>query len=256
MLVIISPAKKLNWDPVSLTNLTNPSFQKEAVELVDIAKNLSPKKLSDLMKISENLAKLNFDRFNSFESKSTNKNAKPAALAFAGDTYAGLEARTLDLESMEYAQTHLRILSGLYGLLRPLDQIQPYRLEMGSKLRTGKGNSLYEFWGDILSKELNDHASKINSQILVNCASNEYFKVIDKERLEPMIITPVFKDQKNGNYKIISFYAKKARGLMARYIIQNQIKKPEALKNFCSEGYVYDESLSSTSDLVFTRRES
>ena len=133
MLVIISPAKKLNWDPVSLTNLTNPSFQKEAVELVDIAKNLSQKKLSDLMKISENLAKLNFDRFNSFESKSTNKNAKPAALAFAGDTYAGLEARTLDLESMEYAQTHLRILSGLYGLLRPLDRSEEHTSELQSR---------------------------------------------------------------------------------------------------------------------------
>ena len=149
MLVIISPAKKLNWDPVSLTDVTSPIFQKEALELTEIAKNLSPKKLSDLMKISSNLAQLNFDRFNSFESEPTKKNSKPAALAFAGDTYVGLEARTLDQESMQYAQTHLRILSGLYGLLRPLDQIQPYRLEMGSRLKTKKGKSLYEFWGDL-----------------------------------------------------------------------------------------------------------
>ena len=253
MLVIISPAKKLNWDPVSLTNLTNPSFQKEAVELVDIAKNLSPKKLSDLMKISENLAKLNFDRFNSFESKSTNKNAKPAALAFAGDTYAGLEARTLDLESMEYAQTHLRILSGLYGLLRPLDQIQPYRLEMGSKLRTEKGNSLYEFWGDILSKELNDHASKINSQILVNCASNEYFNAIDKRALLLDVVTPVFLENKDGKSKIISFFAKKARGAMARFIIEHKVTTIDGLKDFDSGGYKFNKNDSTKDRIIFER---
>jgi cytoplasmic iron level regulating protein YaaA (DUF328/UPF0246 family) len=156
---------------------------------------------------------------------------------------------------MVFAQGHLRILSGLYGILRPLDSMQPYRLEMGTHLETPDGKNLYQFWGEKPTLTLNEQAKLLKTKYLVNLASNEYFKVIDKKRLEPMIIAPVFKDRKNGNYKIISFYAKRARGLMARYIIQNQIQKPEELKGFCSEGYVYNETLSNTGDLVFTREE-
>ena len=253
MLVIISPAKKLDWNPVSLTNATSPVFQKEALELVGIAKNLSLKELSDLMKISPNLAKLNFDRFNSFKSKSTTQNSKPAALAFAGDTYIGLEARTLDLESMQYAQKHLRILSGLYGLLRPLDQIQPYRLEMGSKLKTRKGKSLYEFWGDLLSKELNEHASQINSKVLINCASNEYFNAVDPKALSLKVVTPVFLENKDGKSKTISFYAKKARGAMARFIIEQKVANIDGLKDFDTGGYKFQNEESSDDRMIFTR---
>lgn len=253
MLVIISPAKKLNWDPVSLTNVTSPIFQKEALELTGVAKNLSPKKLSDLMKISSNLAQLNFDRFHSFESEPNAKNSKPAALAFAGDTYVGLEARTLDQESIQYAQTHLRILSGLYGLLRPLDQIQPYRLEMGSKLKTKKGKSLYEFWGDLLSKELNDHASKVNSKFLVNCASNEYFNAIDTTVLSLKVVTPVFLENKDGQSKVISFFAKKARGAMARFIIEQKVTSPDGLKDFDTGGYKFQNKESSDGKMMFAR---
>ena len=167
MLVVISPAKKLNWDPVNLTNVTSPIFEKEAFELSQVAKDLNQQELSDLMGISANLARLNYDRFNSFENNASETNARPASMAFAGDTYVGLEAKTLDLDSSQYAQDHLRILSGLYGLLRPFDLIQPYRLEMGSRLKTKKGNSLYEYWGDVISAELNKQAKRVNSTILV-----------------------------------------------------------------------------------------
>lgn len=253
MLVVISPAKKLNWDPVNLTNVTSPVFEKEAFELSQIVKDLNPQELSDLMGISANLAKLNYDRFHTFENKASDKNARPASLAFAGDTYAGLEAKTLDPVSSQYAQDHLRILSGLYGLLRPFDLIQPYRLEMGSKLKTKKGNSLYEYWGDTISAELNKQAIKVNSTTLVNCASNEYFNAVDSKKLNLEVINPVFLENKSGKSKVISFFAKRARGAMARFIIEQRVKEVNGLKDFDLGGYKFQPKDSSNNKMVFLR---
>jgi uncharacterized protein len=256
MLIVISPAKTLDYDsPLSFKKSTSAHFHSDSDKLIEILKKKSASQISHLMKISDNLGELNYRRYHSWSSKSGSGNARQAVLAFMGDVYSGLDAKSLSEKNMVFAQEHLRILSGLYGILRPLDSMQPHRLEMGTSLETPGRKNLYQFWGEKPTLILNEQAKQLGTKYLVNLASNEYFKVIDKKRLEPMIITPVFKDQKNGNYKIISFYAKKARGLMARYIIRNQIEKPEDLKNFCSEGYVYDETLSNTGDLVFTRDE-
>lgn len=256
MLIVISPAKTLDYDsPLSFKKSTSAHFHSYSDKLIEILKKKSASQISNLMKISDNLGELNYRRYHSWSPTPGPENARQAVLAFMGDVYSGLNAKSLSEKSMVFAQEHLRILSGLYGILRPLDSMQPYRLEMGTNLETPNGKNLYQFWGEKPTLNLNEQAKQIKTKYLVNLASNEYFKVIDKKQLEPEIIAPVFKDRKNGNYKIISFYAKRARGLMARYIIQNQIQKPEELKGFCSEGYVYNENLSSTGDLVFTREE-
>ena len=249
MLVVVSPAKKMNMDPVEGVTATRPAFQAQADELATVAQGLSVDDLQKLMKISENLAKLNRDRFNDFGEMEE----KPAALAFAGDTYQGLEAASLDADEMAWAQDHFRILSGLYGVLRPLDAIQPYRLEMGSRLKTDKGKTLYDYWGDTIAKALNDHANAVNTDVLVNCASQEYFGAVDLKALNLRVITPVFMEEKPGGPKIVSFYAKRARGAMARYIIQRRLTDPEALTEFDSGGYRYVPDMSEADKPVFVR---
>lgn len=253
MLVVISPAKRLDEAAISTPNETLPLFQDAANDLAGYGAGLSVKDLQKLMGISENLAKLNADRFAKFESGSTPENAKQAAVFFAGDTYAGLEAASLDDEQMDWAQQHLRILSGLYGLLRPRDLIQPYRLEMGSRLETKRGKNLYEYWGDTISNALNDAAGQVETKTLVNCASVEYFGAVDLGALDLRVITPVFMEQKAGTPKIVSFFAKKARGAMARFIIEHRITDPEGLKDFDTGGYQYRADMSDVDRMVFLR---
>lgn len=253
MLVVISPAKKLDMAPVDGINPTKPAFQKQAVELATVARDLSVDELQKLMHISENLAKLNAERFADFQQKPKTDAVKPAVLAFAGDTYQGLEAATLDHDDLTYAQDHLRILSGLYGALRPLDEIQPYRLEMGSRLKTERGKSLYDYWGDEISKALNEQAKAVGSDILVNCASQEYFGAVDLDALKLRVITPVFMEVKAGTPKIVSFYAKKARGAMARFMIERRVNSVDGLKDFESGGYAFNAKLSEGDRMVFLR---
>ena len=252
MLVVLSPAKNLDVEPVNVSlQATQPELMSETRELVDTCKQLSPANLASLMSISDKLAILNVERFNSFEFPFTQDNAKPAVLTFNGDVYTGLDAESLSEDDLTFAQQHLRILSGLYGVLRPLDLMQAYRLEMGTRLDNPKGKNLYEFWGDKVTEQLNAE----QQPIMVNLASNEYFKVVSKKLLSAPVITPVFKDTKNGNLKVISFFAKKARGLMARYIIENRITDVEQLKQFDVAGYAFDAPLSSATEWVFTRPE-
>ena len=249
MLVVISPAKKLNMSPVDVTNSTQPVFSQHATELAIIMRNLTVEKIQSLMNLSSNLSELNAKRFLHFGTQDT----KPAALAFAGDTYLGLEASTLDLNEMSWAQNHLRILSGLYGILRPLDEIEPYRLEMGSRLETSKGKSLYEYWGAKLTESLNEQAKATNSEVIVNCASQEYFKAVNECSLRVPTITPVFMERKNGVNKVVSFFAKRARGAMARFVVQNCLKNPDDLKAFKSGGYRFQDSVSDDTKWVFLR---
>ena len=249
MLVVVSPAKKLNMSLVQGLNLSEPYFKKNVDELVSVVRELSLKELENLMDISTNIAVLNKKRFIEFG----NQQKKAAVFAFAGDTYKGLNVQNLKKNDLEFAQKHLRIISGLYGLLRPLDEIEPYRLEMGSKLKGKHGSSLYEYWGNKISENLNQHAKTIGSEILVNCASNEYFNAIDTNNLSLKVVTPVFMESKNGKEKIISFYAKNARGAMARFIIQNRLQSEEDLKKFDLDGYVYNAEKSSEGKLVFIR---
>ena len=250
MLVVISPAKKLNANYSQDVIPSTPVFTKQASELAAIANNLKVNELQNLMGISENLAKLNSERFASFG----NQQSMPAALTFAGDTYKGLNANTLNKEDMEWAQNHLRIISGLYGLLKPLDEIEPYRLEMGSKLKTPVGNNLYDYWNETIALALNKLSEENNSNILVNCASQEYFQAVNINVLKLNVITPVFMEERNGEKKIISFYAKKARGLMARYIIQKRANNIDDLKEFNLDNYVYKKELSTEKNLIFLRK--
>ncbi|HKL46772.1 MAG TPA: peroxide stress protein YaaA [Roseovarius sp.] len=249
MLVVVSPAKKMNTDPVDGIKATRPVFQAQADELAEVAQGLSVDELRKLMKISENLARLNRDRFSGFG----DLDEKPAALAFAGDTYQGLEASSLDADELAWAQDHFRILSGLYGVLRPLDAIRPYRLEMGSRLKTEKGKTLYDYWGDKIAQALNEQAETVRSDVLVNCASQEYFGAVDLDALKLRVITPVFMEEKPGGPKIVSFYAKRARGAMARFIIQHRLTDPEALCDFDTGGYRYVAAMSSPDKPVFVR---
>lgn len=248
MLVVLSPAKKLDMSEVE-TAATDPQFADDAKALAKTARGLSQKDLQKLMGISENLAKLNAERFKSFGTMET----KPAALAFAGDTYTGLEATSLDPEEMDYAQDHLRILSGLYGLLRPRDAIEPYRLEMGSRLNNPRGKTLYDYWGDRISEALNDQAKATGTQTLINCASQEYFGAVRVDALKLRVITPVFMEDKPGGPKVVSFYAKQARGAMARFIIQHRLTDPESLTDFDSGGYRHRPDLSEANKPVFVR---
>lgn len=252
MLTVISPAKSLDWDPVEVTP-TDPAFQEDAVRLAKTSRNLTLGALKDLMSISDDLARLNRDRFKAFEEAPQADRVKPAALAFNGDTYQGLEAKTLSEEDMAYAQDHLRILSGLYGLLRPLDGIQPYRLEMGSRLKTRRGKSLYDYWGDTLAKSLNTLAAERGTGTLVNCASQEYFGAADRKALKLSVITPVFMEVKDDHPRIVSFFAKRARGAMARHIIENRVTDLEGLKAFNAGGYAFEPDLSEGTKITFVR---
>ncbi|WP_204112358.1 peroxide stress protein YaaA [Shimia biformata] len=252
MLVVISPAKRLNWDPVS-GPATEPEFKEDALRLAKTARNLSLGELQKLMSLSPDLARLNRDRFKTFEAEPDSFATRPAVFAFAGDTYVGLEAASLEGEEMDWAQDHLRILSGLYGVLRPRDAIQPYRLEMGSRLKTRRGKTLYDYWRDAPAKALNAQAEAVGTDVLVNCASQEYFGAVDPARLKLRVITPVFMEEKNGKAKIVSFFAKKARGSMARYIIQRRLTDPDGLKDFDLGGYRYQPGMSDPDRPVFLR---
>jgi cytoplasmic iron level regulating protein YaaA (DUF328/UPF0246 family) len=256
MLIVVSPAKKLDFEsPVATEKFTQSSLLEHSQELMERCVKLSPADLSSLMGISDQLAGLNAARFGEWSLPFTPENARQAVLAFSGDVYTGLQASSFNEESFEFAQNHLRILSGLYGLLKPLDLIQAYRLEMGTKLDNDRGSNLYQFWGDIITEHLNNAIAAQGDDILINLASNEYFKSVKKKTLNAEIITPAFKDWKNGQYKMISFFAKKARGLMANYIIENKITTLDELKRFDAAGYEYNESFSKGNDWVFTRKE-
>ncbi|WP_425081320.1 peroxide stress protein YaaA [Ruegeria arenilitoris] len=252
MLVVVSPAKRLDWAERDV-EVTQPDFQDDAIRLSKTARNLTLGDLKKLMDLSDDLARLNRDRYRAFSDSPGAELTRPAALAFAGDTYQGLEATSLDAEEMAWAQEHLRILSGLYGVLRPLDAIQPYRLEMGSKLKTRRGKNLYEYWRDQLSKALNAQAEEVGSDVLVNCASQEYFGAVDLKALKLRVVTPVFMEDKAGTPKIVSFFAKKARGAMARYIVQHRLTDPKGLLDFDTGGYEYRPDLSEEDKPVFVR---
>lgn len=252
MLVVLSPAKRLDWAP-SDPALSKPEFGDEALKLVKTARNLTLGDLQKLMHLSPDLAKLNRDRYKAFETEPDAYATRAAVRGFAGDTYTGLEASSLEEDEMLWAQEHLRILSGLYGILRPLDAIQPHRLEMGSRLKTRRGKNLYEFWRDSIAKSLNAQAETLGTDTLVNCASQEYFGAVDPKALKLRVITPVFMEDKGGTPKIVSFFAKKARGSMARYIIQRRLSDPEGLKDFDLGGYAYQPDMSEEDKLVFLR---
>lgn len=254
MLVVISPAKRLDWAERDVA-ATAPDFQDDAISLARTARNLTLGNLKSLMHLSDDLARLNRDRFKAFQDEPTGDVTRPAALAFAGDTYQGLEAGTLDTDEMTYAQKHLRILSGLYGVLRPLDSIQAYRLEMGSRLKTRRGTNLYDYWRDDLSNALNAQGEVTGSDVLVNCASQEYFGAVALKALKLRVITPAFMEDKSDGKgpKIVSFFAKKARGAMARYIVQNRLTDVAALQDFDSGGYAYQPDLSTPDKPVFVR---
>lgn len=255
MLIVLSPAKSLDYDTPSNTNKHSlPDFIAHSAELIDTLKPYSPAQIGSLMKISDPLAELNVGRYAAWSSTFTLDNAKQAALAFNGDVYGGLDAVSLNDKQFDYAQSHIRILSGLYGLLRPLDLMQPYRLEMGTKLPNARGKDLYAFWGNTVTETLNKTLSERKSKALINLASEEYFKVVKPRLLDAPVITPIFEDWKGGRYKVISFHAKRARGLMARYAAVKGIIQPEKLKAFDGEGYALDESLSDERSWVFRRR--
>ncbi|GGB93225.1 UPF0246 protein [Marivita lacus] len=254
MLVVISPAKRLDWSERDVT-MTEPVFQDDANRLAKSARNLTLGNLKALMDLSDDLAKLNRDRFRDFEDAPTHDNLRPAALAFAGDTYQGLEASTLDADELRWAQDHLRILSGLYGVLRPLDGIQAYRLEMGSRLKTRRGGNLYDYWRDQISKELKAQAEELHTDTLINCASQEYFGAVPPKPLGLRIVTPAFMEDKGDGKgpKIVSFFAKKARGSMARFVIQRRLTDAEGILDFDLGGYGYREDLSEPDKPVFVR---
>ena len=252
MLTVISPAKRLDWS-MREASVTQPEFNAEASRLAGHARQLSLGRLKKLMDLSNDLARLNRDRFRAFADAPEPEATRPAIFAFAGDTYLGLDAGSLDDEGLERAQSHLRILSGLYGLLRPLDAIQPYRLEMGSRLKTRRGGSLYDFWRDEISRALNKAAEEIGTDMLVNCASQEYFGAVDRKALKLHVVTPQFYEVKNGQPRIVSFFAKKARGSMARFIIENRVTSVDGLKDFDLGRYRFDRSEDGT--LIFLRDE-
>lgn len=256
MLIVVSPAKTLDYDtPPKTSKFTLPDYLDESQLLIDRLRQLSSLDIAELMKVSTKIAELNFDRYESWQKKFTSDNAKQALLAFKGDVYTGLDAESFTARDMDYAQQHLRILSGLYGLLRPLDLMQPYRLEMGTRLSNERGRNLYEFWGTEITDGLNQQLKKIKSDYLINLASNEYFKSVKPGHLQGEIITPAFREYKNGDYKMIGFFAKKARGMLSRYIIQNRLTDVEDIKTFDEDGYKFNKKLSKDNDWVFTRKQ-
>ncbi|NOX76818.1 MAG: peroxide stress protein YaaA [Gammaproteobacteria bacterium] len=256
MLIIISPAKTLDYNtPSKIGAFTKPDYLNNSQKLISQLRRMQPHEIAGLMKVSDKIAKLNFDRFQTWDKEFTEKNAKQCLLAFKGDVYTGLDAESFNLQDFNFAQKHLRILSGLYGLLRPLDLMQAYRLEMGTKLSTKRGNNLYAFWGSTITDGLNAQLAKIKSDTVINLASNEYFKAVKSKELNAEIITPVFKELKHGNYKTIGIYAKKARGLMSRYIIQHRMNAPEDIKTFSEGGYMFSQKLSKGNAWVFVRHQ-
>jgi len=256
MLAIISPAKTLDFDsPPQTDQFSKPDFLEQSKKLITVMRKKSEAEIMELMGVSEKLAALNAQRYKDWKPPFSEDNAKQALLAFKGDVYTGFDLETFTEDDFAYAQDHLRILSGLYGLLRPLDLMQAYRLEMGIKLKTAKAKDLYEFWGDSLTEALNEALSASGSDILVNLASNEYYGAVKPKQISGRIITPVFKDLKNGNYKIISFFAKKARGAMSDYIIRKRVEDVTKLKRFKGLGYAYNKDMSEGDSLVFTRDE-
>ena len=254
MLIVVSPAKSLDFDSKARTRkFTEPEYLAESSELVGQLQQLSPEDFSELMHISSDLGELNHERYANWHTPFDLKNAKQALFAFKGDVYIGMDAEKFSTADLNFAQKHLRILSGLYGLLRPLDLMQPYRLEMGSKFKNARGSNLYQFWDTKLTENLNSLLAQDKKPVLLNLASKEYFSAIKPAALNAEIISPVFKDFSNGKYKILSFFAKKARGSMAAYVIQNKIKNPNKLRDFDLEGYRYSEEESTRSQPVFLR---
>ena len=256
MLTVISPAKTLDFDTPTVTDaFTQPVHLTQSRKLVRRMRQLSGQELSKLMHVSDNIADLNQQRFKKWKTPFNPENARQAIFAFKGDVYIGLDAYSMTAQNVDFAQDHLRILSGLYGLLRPLDLMQPYRLEMGTRIDTDMGNNLYQFWDGRITKTLNQELKQSGSNSLINLASNEYFKSIKPNLLKADVITPVFKDYNKGSYQVIGFFAKKARGLMARYLIDNEIDNPAALKDFSAEGYAFNTAMSNSNKWVFTRRQ-
>ena len=256
MLALISPAKTLDYETALPTDTyTQPRLLQQSQQLIDVCRKLSATEIASLMTVSEKIANLNLGRFRDWNADFNFSNARQAMFAFKGDVYTGLDAYDLDDQEIDFAQQHLRMLSGLYGLLRPLDLMMPYRLEMGTKLNNTRGHNLYEFWGNHITDLINQDLEQAGSKILLNIASDEYYKSVKESKIQAEIIKPVFLDQKNGKYKVISFYAKKARGLMARYMIENQIDQIEGLKSFQTDGYYFDADSSLKGELVFKRDE-
>lgn len=255
MLFLLSPAKSLDYDtPAGDVPHTQPLFIKQSAELIAILREKSPQEIAELMSLSDALSGLNVARYQAWSTKFTAKNAKQAVLAFNGDVYEGLDAKTLKADDLAWAQEHVCILSGLYGVLRPLDWMQPYRLEMGTQLANAKGNNLYKFWGTQIADYLNQRLQADKTPVVVNLASQEYFKSVDKKALKARVIECVFEDYKGGKYKIISFLAKRARGLMARYAATHHVSTPKQLEKFNLEGYAFDAAASEADRLVFRRK--
>lgn len=254
MLIVISPAKSLDFDTPPVTpSYTIPEMLDESVKLAERLKKMSPKQISKLMSISKDLGELNFQRYQTWHLPFTPENSKQAVMAFNGDVYQGVQADSLSEEQLVLAQTRVRILSGLYGILKPLDLIQPYRLEMGTRLKYYRSKNLYEFWNPSLTKKVKEALSESGSNVLVNLASKEYFKSVDTKKLKAKVVTPDFKDMKNGEYMMISFFAKKARGLMTRFVLDNNITDVSDLQAFNYEGYYFNSNLSKPGNPVFTR---
>ncbi|MBT9385890.1 peroxide stress protein YaaA [Pseudooceanicola sp. CBS1P-1] len=252
MLIVVSPAKRLDWAERDLA-MTTPDFTDEANSLARTMRGRTLEEIKALMDLSDDLAKLNRDRYRDYADAPSDDLLRPAALAFAGDTYQGLDAPSLDPEELNWAQDHLRILSGLYGVLRPLDGIQPYRLEMGTRLKTRRGTNLYQYWKDVPAKALNAQAEAVGTDVLVNCASQEYFGAVEPKALKLRVITPVFLDVVKGKEKVVSFNAKRARGSMARFVIERRLSDPEGLKDFDLGGYIYQPERSSDDQFVYLR---
>jgi len=253
MLMVVSPAKKLDYESkLPTSSYSQPQFLEHSRELIDDLKQLEPHQVSNLMGISQQLGELNAQRYQEWHTPFTPDNARPSVLAFKGDVYEGMAPEKFTQNDFDFAQHHLRILSGLYGVLRPLDLMQPYRLEMGTKFQNARGKDLYAFWKGTITAHLKNELEQ-DDGVLINLASNEYFKAVDHRKLGARIITPQFKDWKNGQYKMISFYAKKARGMMAAYIIRNRLTDPEDVKGFDTDGYAFNEELSNGDNWVFTR---
>ena len=254
MLFLLSPAKSLDYEtPLGDIPHSQPQFKAQSQALIEVLRTQSPQQIASLMDLSDALSALNVARYAAWSRRSTLRNARPAVLAFNGDVYEGLQARTLPVADLEWAQQHMAILSGLYGVLRPLDLLQPYRLEMGTRLATPQGSNLYQFWGSSIAQHLNQRLRADTSPVVVNLASQEYFKAVDRKTLKAPVVECVFEDYKGGAYKVISFHAKRARGLMARYAIEHRITTPEGLKHFDSEGYAHAPEVSVLDRLVFRR---
>ncbi|MCL1074019.1 peroxide stress protein YaaA [Shewanella dokdonensis] len=257
MLILISPAKTLDFEqPAMVSDYTQPEYLAYSEQLMSVCRELSPSQIASLMKVSDKIAGLNAARFAQWRPPFSTANAKQALYAFRGDVYTGLDADSMPASVVQAAQQHLRILSGLYGLLKPLDLMQPYRLEMGIPLVTAKGTNLYQFWGDVITDGINQALAQQGDDLVINLASNEYFKAVRPTRLTGRLISPVFKDAKNGQFKIISFYAKKARGMMARYLLEKKVTTLAELQQFNVAGYYYSEAQSTADSPVFLREES